>query len=79
VSARPSRATTFHSTGWLTRTPCAPSGQARGSRSLASGWAAICARMASASGASRSGRWLRRAPDRQAREGGSEASRHKTG
>ncbi len=56
------RASVFHITGWLTRTPCSASAQARNSARLASGPLATRARSAPASGASRGGTWLRCGP-----------------
>ena len=56
------RASAFHITGWLTRTPCSPSTQARNSARVASEPLATRARSASASGASRGGTWLRCGP-----------------
>ena len=56
------RASVFHITGWLTRTPCSASTQARNSARVASEPLATRARSASASGASRGGTWLRCGP-----------------
>ena len=56
------RASVFHITGWLTRTPCPASAQARNSARVASDPLATRARSASASGASRGGTWLRCGP-----------------
>ncbi len=53
------RASVFHITGWLTRTPCSANTQARNSAKVASAPAATRARNASSSGASRGGTWLR--------------------
>ena len=36
LSVRPKRASVFHITGWLTRTPCSASAQARSSAKVAS-------------------------------------------
>ena len=56
------RASVFHITGWLTRTPCSASAQARNSARVASAPAATRARSASASGANRGGTWLNCGP-----------------
>jgi len=62
LSVRRKRANVFHITGWLTRTPCSASTQARNSAKVASDPLATRARSASASGASRGGTWLRCGP-----------------
>ena len=46
MSVRPNRAIVFHSTGWLTRTPCSASAQARNSAKVASAPVATRARNA---------------------------------
>ncbi|HZH45334.1 MAG TPA: hypothetical protein VEY31_01745, partial [Roseococcus sp.] len=62
MSVRSRRASAFHITGWLTRTPCSANTQARNSARVASDPAVTRARSASASGASRGGTWLRCGP-----------------
>ena len=62
LRVRPSRASVFHITGWLTRIPCSASAQARNSAKVASDPLATRARSASANGASRGGTWLRCSP-----------------
>ena len=56
------RASVFHITGWLTRTPCSASAQPRNSARVASDPAVTRARSEAASGASRGGTWLRCGP-----------------